>query len=256
MNYFGKNIKHLRTLKSYSQEYLAEELNLSRYQISSYEIDRNEPSIDILLKISNYFKLPVDILIKKDLSYSKESSFIDVGNQRVLFPILVDGNNENLIEIVPIEASAGYLNGYDDPEYIEQLQKFKLPFLPKGKHRAFPINGDSMLPTPNGAFVVCAFVEDINNLKNGTACILVTRNDGMTYKRITKQIENNTLLLTPDNTEYKPYEVPVDEILELWEYKCTINNQDIDERNINLNGVLKLFNELKIELEKIKKVAG
>ena len=256
MKYISKNISHLRKLRGFTQEQLAEELGINRSRIGSYEEARSEPSIETLIQISDCFNLPVDILIKKDLSYSKESSFIDVGNQRVLFPILVDGNNENLIEIVPIEASAGYLNGYDDPEYIVQLQKFKLPFLPKGKHRAFPINGDSMLPTPNGAFVVCEFVEDINNLKNGTACILVTRNDGMTYKRITKQIENNTLLLTPDNAEYKPYEVPVDEILELWEYKCTINNQDIDERNINLNGVLKLFNELKIELERIKKVAG
>lgn len=54
---------------------------------------------------------------------------------------MVDENNENLIEVVPVKATAGYLAGYDDPEYIEQLQKIKLPFLPTGKHRAFPIKG-------------------------------------------------------------------------------------------------------------------
>lgn len=256
MNIIAKNLRHLRTLKGLSQEYLSEEIKVTRAQITSYEASRTEPTINTLIKLSEYFKLPVDILVKKDLSSSKEHSFIDVGNQRVLFPIMVNENNDNLIEIVPIEASAGYLNGYDDPEYIEQLQRFKLPFLPTGKHRAFPIKGDSMLPTPNGAFVICEFVEDINNLKNGTACILVSKNDGMTYKRITKQIKNNTLLLTPDNSEYESYEIPVEEILELWEYKCIINNQDINQRDLNLNSILKLFNELKIELETLKKTAG
>ncbi|WP_159950883.1 XRE family transcriptional regulator [Polaribacter septentrionalilitoris] len=256
MKYISKNIRHLRKLRRLTQEQLADKLGIHRSRIGSYEEARSEPSIETLIGFSNYFNLPVDILIRKDLTYSDEYSHIDVGNQRVLFPIMVNEENENLIEIVPIEASAGYLNGYDDPEYIEQLQRFKLPFLPTGKHRAFPIKGDSMLPTPNGAFVVCEFVEDINNLKNGTACILVSRNDGITYKRITKQVKNNSLLLTPDNKEFKPYELPLEEILEIWEYKCTINNQDIDKRNLNLNGVLNLFNELKIELERIQKVVG
>ena len=256
MKNISKNIRHLRKLKGLTQEQLADKLKINRSRIGSYEEARSEPSIETLIHISECFSLPVDILIKKDLTLSKESSFIDVGNQRVLFPIMVNENNENLIEIVPIEATAGYLNGYDDPEYIEQLQRFKLPFLPTGKHRAFPIKGDSMLPTPNGAFVVCEFVEDINNLKNGTACIVVTRNEGMTYKRITKQVEKNTLLLTPDNKEYKPYEISVEEILELWEYKCTINNQDIDKRNINLNSILKLFNDLQIELESLKSLVS
>ena len=47
-------------------------------------------------------------------------------NERVLFPITVD--TENLIKIVSAKTSAGYLLGYDDPIYIEQLEKIKLPF--------------------------------------------------------------------------------------------------------------------------------
>ena len=92
--------------------------------------------------------------MKNDLRYAKDTSFIEVGNKRVLFPITVNEGNEDLIEIVPAQASAGYLLGYADPEYIEQLQKIKLPFLPTGTHRAFPIKGDSMLPVKDGSFVV------------------------------------------------------------------------------------------------------
>ena len=137
MNNLSKNIKHLRGLKKLTQESLAEELSVTRSRISSYEENRSSPTIDFLIDFSAYFRIPIDIIIKNDLTKAKDVSFIEVGNKRVLFPITVDHDNENLIEIIPSKASAGYLLGYDDPEYIEQLEKIKLPFLPTGKHRAF-----------------------------------------------------------------------------------------------------------------------
>lgn len=121
-------------------------MNVTRSRIGSYEEGRSAPTIEFLIHLSDYFKIPIDILLRNDLTKAQDTSFIEVGNKRVLFPIMVDENNENLIEVVPVKATAGYLAGYDDPEYIEQLQKIKLPFLPTGKHRAFPIKGDSMLP--------------------------------------------------------------------------------------------------------------
>ena len=130
MNFTSKNIQHLRSLKKLSQESLAEELKVSRSRISSYEEGRSMPSIEFLINISDYFKIPIDILLRNDLSKTKDFSFIELNNQRVLFPISVDSDNTNLIEIVAVKASAGYLEGYDDPEYIEDLEKIKLPFLP------------------------------------------------------------------------------------------------------------------------------
>ena len=126
--------------------------------------------------------MPVDVLIKNNLSSATEASFMEIGNQRVLFPIMVEADDDHLIEVIPEKASAGYLLGYNDPEYIEQLQKIKLPFLPTGKHRAFPIKGDSMLPMKDGAYVVGKFVDDFKNIKNGSSYVVVTANDGMTYK--------------------------------------------------------------------------
>ena len=154
MKIVSKNIKHLRTLKNFSQEGLAEELKVTRSRIGSYEENRSSPTLDFLIDFSNYFKIPIDILLKNDLTKTKDVSFIEVGEKRVLFPIIVDEHNENLIEVVSTKASAGYLLGYDDPEYIEQLEKIKLPFLPTGKHRAFPIKGDSMLPMKDNSYVV------------------------------------------------------------------------------------------------------
>jgi transcriptional regulator with XRE-family HTH domain len=139
MRNIQKNIKHLRSLKGFSQERFAEDLGWSRSMVGSYEEGRSEPPIDRLIDLSDYFRLPIDILVKNDLTQAKDTSFMQVGSQRLLFPITVDENNEELIEIIPTKASAGYLAGYADPEYIEQLEKIKLPFLPTGTHRAFPI---------------------------------------------------------------------------------------------------------------------
>ncbi len=257
MNYISKNIKHLRSLKKLSQEGLSEELKVSRSRIGSYEESRSAPTIEFLIKLSDYFKIPIDILLRNDLTKAKDFSFIELNNQRVLFPITVDNDNENLIEVVPVKASAGYLSGYDDPEYIEQLQKIKLPFLPTGKHRAFPIKGDSMLPMKDGAFVIGRFVENRSEITTGKTYVLITLNDGMVYKRVMNNIDfNGSLLLISDNKAYNDYSVPITEVLELWEFTCSINTQEYSEEELKISSILGMFNALGIELEALKKLTN
>ena len=250
------NIKHLRSLKKMSQERFADELGWSRSMVGSYEEGRSEPPIDRLIDLSDFFHIPIDILVKNDLRRAKDTSFIEIGNKRVLFPVTVNEDNEDLIEIVPAKASAGYLEGYADPEYIEQLQKIKLPFLPTGTHRAFPIKGDSMLPVKDGSFIVAKFVEDISDVKNGRTYIVLTKNDGLAYKRIYNHIEERqTLLLSSDNKIYKPYDVAIDEVLELWEFTCCINTQEYDEKELKLSSIMTMFQDLKVDLAAVQKMA-
>lgn len=254
MKIISKNIRHLRNLKGLTQESLAEELKVPRSRISSYEEGRSAPTIEMLIALSNYFKLPVDILVRNDLSKASNSSFIEIGNQRVLFPIMVDTENDNLIEVVPVKASAGYLAGYDDPEYIEQLDKIKLPFLPTGKHRAFPIKGDSMLPIKSGSYVVGRFIEDRCDIVSGKTYVLLTLDNGMVYKRVYNHIEEkNSLLLVSDNTAYEPYEVPIDEVLEIWAFTCSINTQEYDEQELKISSIINMFNSLGVELKALEK---
>lgn len=257
MNYLAKNVKHIRSLKNLTQEQFGDDLNVSRSRISSYEENRAIPPVDFLVSLSDYFKIPIDILIKNDLTRSQDDSFIEIGTHRVLFPITVDGTNEDLIEIVPVEASAGYLRGYSDPEYIEHLNKIKLPFLPTGTHRAFPIKGDSMLPVKSGSYIVAKFIEDVRYVKSGKTYIVLTLNDGIVYKRVYDNIEeHNTLLLVSDNKKYDPYHVPVDEVLELWEFTCAINTQEYDEHELKISSIATMFNQLGVELKSLEKMVN
>lgn len=254
MNYSTSNIRHLRSLKGLTQEQFAQKLNVSRSRISSYEENRAIPPIDFLVEISNFFSISLDILIKNDLSKVKDDAFINIGNERVLFPITINEANEELIEIIPQEASAGYLRGYTDPEYIEHLNKIKLPFLPTGTHRAFPIKGDSMLPVKSGSYIVARFIEDIRFIKSGKTYIILTLNDGIVYKRVFNKIdEHNMLLLSSDNKKYDPYYVPVTEILELWEFTCCINTQEYDEHELKISSIATMLNQLGVELKALEK---
>lgn len=253
MSYFAINFKYLRTLKGFSQEQMADELNITRSRVGSYEEARSEPPLDLLVKISDYYKLPIDALVKNNLTKVSDTSFINIGNHRILFPITVGEDNEDLIEIVPNKATAGYLNGYDDPEYIEQLEKIKLPFLPSGKHRTFPIKGDSMLPVRDGSYVVARFIEDIQDIKYGRTYIILTRNEGIVYKRVKAAEHAEMLALHSDNRNYQPYDIHKKDILELWEFTCCINTQEYDESELKISSIIQMFQELGVELEQLKK---
>ncbi|TNJ47262.1 LexA family transcriptional regulator [Tamlana fucoidanivorans] len=253
MKYIQTNIKHLRVLKKFSQERFAEELKWTRSMVGSYEEGRSEPPIDRLIELSNYFDIPIDILVKNDLRAATDTSFIEVGNKRVLFPITVNETDEDLIEIIPAKASAGYLHGYADPEYIEQLQKIKLPFLPTGTHRAFPISGDSMLPVKDGSFIVARFIDAITDIKNGRTYIVLTKEDGLVYKRVYDKIkEKGSLELHSDNKSYKPYNVKVEDVIELWEFTCCINTQEYSKDELKLSSIMRMLQDLNVELKLIK----
>lgn len=252
---FASNIKYLRNKKAWSQQALADYFDLTRGQVASYEDHRAEPSQQTLIKYSNFFKLPIDALIRHDLTMSKDDVYIDIGKNRVLFPVIINDDNEDSIEVIPIKASAGYLSGYDDPEYIAELPQMKLPFIPTGKHRAFPIKGDSMEPwVREGAFVVGKFVESPDYIRDGQTYIVVTHNEGLVYKRIYRNEQNkNVLIFKSDNAFYAPYEVRVEEVIELWEYTCKIDTQSYDNDDLNLQSIMQMMRSFQVELKDIKK---
>ena len=79
---------------------------------------------------------------------------------------MVSASNE--IHLVPVKAAAGYLAGYADPEFIDELNTFTLPMLAPGNYRAFEIVGDSMLPTPSGSVIVGEKIDNVEEVKQTT----------------------------------------------------------------------------------------
>lgn len=56
----GKNIQKIRKSNGYTQEKLAEEIEVPVRYISDIEQDKSKPSYEILIKICNIFKIGLD----------------------------------------------------------------------------------------------------------------------------------------------------------------------------------------------------
>lgn len=234
--HFAQNIKLLRKRRGRTQDDVAFALNMKRPTLSGYENDVAKPGIPQLIAFSDYFGISIDTLVKVDLSKLRDSelrqleSGYDVymkGSKLRVLTTTVDSHNEENIELVPEKAKAGYTRGFADPEFVRELPTFRLPFLSKErKYRTFQVSGDSMLPVPHGAWVTGEFVQDWYTLKDDDACIILTLDEGIIFKVIENRIkEEGKLTLISLNPVYKPYELPVVEIREIWKFTNYISSE-------------------------------
>ena len=161
MSQAGQNLKYLRKLRGWTQEEFAIKLGIKRSLIGAYEEERADPRLDVLEIVSELFKLSLDELLLKDVS-NTGNNYLSKRRQQKMMTV-----ERNLIHFVPVKATAGYLAGYADSEFIDELNTFTLPMLAGGNYRAFEIIGDSMMPTPSGSIIVGEKVEG-NTL---TVCI-------------------------------------------------------------------------------------
>lgn len=243
----------MRNQLSYSQQKIADDLVITRGRYAKYEDGASEPPLEILLRISRYFHVSIDLMASVDLRRIPLKEILELPDNRILLPITVDSSGKNKIEIVPHKASMGYLNGYSDPEYIENLQSITLSFLGPGKYRAFPADGDSMPPHKDGSYIIGRYVDQINDLKRGKGYVFITRNEGITYKKYAETVEDG-LKVTADNEFYEPYIIPYSDILEIWQYACSIATQEFKKEDFNLDNqtVINMFKELKKEVKALK----
>jgi transcriptional regulator with XRE-family HTH domain len=246
MSTAGKNLKYLRKLRGWTQEEFATKLQIKRSLLGAYEEERAEPRIDVLEMVGEMFKLTLDELLLKDLADTKGNYLAKRRAQK-----LAAGTNE--IQFVPVKAAAGYLAGYADPEFIDELNTFTLPMLAPGQYRAFEIVGDSMLPTPSGSIIVGEKVEDINDVKNNFTYIVVSRNEGIVYKRMMKNNRSkNKYTLVSDNPTYQPYQVNGEDILEVWKATMIIGKANA-QPHWNVNQLANVVNTLQEQVSYLKK---
>lgn len=60
---FNDRLKDLREDNDLTQEELSKKLNITRSALSNYEQGTREPSINLLIKIANYFNVTLDYLL-------------------------------------------------------------------------------------------------------------------------------------------------------------------------------------------------
>ena len=142
-------------------------------------------------------------MVRKDLQ-KEDYEIIRNKHMRVL-AITVDKDNNENIELVESKAQAGYLDNFNDPEFISELPKIYFPMIPEGTFRGFEIRGDSMLPMEPGNIVICSYVENISDIKDDKTYVVISMEGGIVYKRLKVMKNQNSLLMISDNTAYEPY---------------------------------------------------
>jgi transcriptional regulator with XRE-family HTH domain len=250
MSIFSENIRFLRTKRKATQQETADAVLLSRVRYSKYEDGRSEPPYEVLIQISKYFNLSIDLLLTVDIRKYPLEDILHLPDNRIVLPVIIDREGNNYIEIVTQKASMGYLSGYSDPEYIESLQQISLPFLTNGKYRAFPALGDSMPPFKDGSYIIGKYVENIEDLKPNKSYIFVTLNDGISYKRF-KQRKKRAVTVAADNSFYKPYDIPLGEIVEIWQYASGIFPEDFEPDHYENYNLQDMFLEIRKEIRNL-----
>jgi transcriptional regulator with XRE-family HTH domain len=184
--YLNQNLKSLRVINGLSQGELGKKLGCSRDNIASYERG-TEPKLDVLLKIVNYFHIPLDNLVNDDLTdytiheistfkLDKEGRFRYntfrngktesdiIENEGEVFKLRTDRDIENqLIPLYNIEASAGLVDLFQTHNEKNVIDTIKIPNLPKCDGAIF-ITGDSMYPLlKSGDIVAYKEIQDFKN---------------------------------------------------------------------------------------------
>ena len=107
-----------------------------------------------------------------------------------------------------------------------------------------------MPPHEDTSIIVAEYIETLAKAKINKTYILLTRSEGMVYKRLNKILDDG-IIVESDNELYAPYTIPDSEILEMWEYRFDMGRSDKKPAKQE-SDVIKMFRELKRELSELK----
>jgi transcriptional regulator with XRE-family HTH domain len=252
----SRNIRHLRRKYQFTQEEMARKLGIKRSLLGAYEEDRANPRLDVLVKAAEIFNMSVDQLVSDSLvdapsestanqpssaaPRSSESpsranlSQTSTYRRHKISESLDKGKASSLqsvqaLRLVPAEEFDRYFYEAVDEAYLEKLPLLRIPGLPPSNmpYRAFEVEDDSMSPVEKGAVVVARQEEKIQQIKDGKLYVLVTRTDGVIFRRVYNHIrKSGELLLEALNPAFTQQQLSVmGREVEAWEVLLYISSQ-------------------------------
>ena len=109
-----------------------------------------------------------------------------------------------------------------------------------------------MLPTASGSVIVGEKVDNLDDVKNNQTYIVISRNEGIVYKRLMKNPKAKAkLTLISDNPSYQPYVVNAADVLELWKASLVIAKANTQQR-WDVNQLANLVNNLQEQVSTLK----
>jgi DNA-binding XRE family transcriptional regulator len=153
-------------------------------------------------------------------------------NEDTQFVEISQGRYRMKVKLVPEYAYAGYLSGYADPEFLEELPVHEVIVnqIHRGKYQAFEIAGDSMddgsiKSIPDGTIVTGREIQRqhwVNKLHTHRwpNFIFVHKSEGIVCKQIAHQDLITGILtlrsINPDRETYPDFDVQMDDLLQIF----------------------------------------
>nr|DAI75226.1 MAG TPA: Repressor protein CI [Caudoviricetes sp.] len=174
MSEIGKKIAYFRKEKNLTQTDLANILGITKQTIIKYEAGKTSIPVDTLLKISNFFNVPIEIFFYEDFTNSKE----------------IKNNNTIKIPVIPI----AYSDMTNIPSVIDW---YEFPVsLSKNADYATIQDNNSMEPKIYEDDLI--LIKKTNELENENIG-LFKLNGKIICKRFYKNLITNEILLKSDN---------------------------------------------------------
>lgn len=156
------------------------------------------------------------------------------------------------MEWVSRQVGSEYLTSYAYPDFLKQLPQLTVPGLPPGKYRAFQTENDFPIEE---ASVVGAYVNNWYDIRDGQHYLVVVHKQGILYRRLYNQVKTKgSLLLVSDMPGISSLEVPIKDVLEIWECRAFVGYKMPEPRpSVPLDGLSMLVQEMQRELDRLKK---
>ena len=210
---FSERLRQLRTKRGWSQQVLANQLNISKSSINMYERGEREPGIELLETVADLFNVDMDYLIGRS----------DIPNKHPIFENTLSTNTTNksdyshIHNVIPLPISQKQVPLYDgiacgEPKFADSRMADMIN-LPEGVSADFAIvcHGDSMinLRIKDGDIV---FIRDQQDVDDGEVAAVLIEDDATLKKVYHKP---NGLLLMPANENYEPQIYTPDQLLNI-----------------------------------------
>lgn len=212
MSIIGINIKKIRSVKGLNQTDFAKLFGLTRANIGSYEELRAEPKIDTIIKISTYYKLPIDKLVRKELTVNEISNFTALNE-------LVINKVEKKADLIFVAKE--YLEVFpskkQDKKFLRQLPRMVFPYGVHKMEKRVLFNDGNELFFNNEGFIHgdLLFLERVSPSVNGEGNLSVVFDDKSIYKGLVG-FDGDNINISPLNPNLPEVTVANTKKVEIW----------------------------------------
>lgn len=162
-------------------------------------------------------------------------------------PTVEAARTQQVIQWVKAAQANDYARQHENQNYLNTLPVFQLPTLPSGHYRAFEAGNDFSLP---GALLVGTFVRNWYEIKDGNVYVFLVKNQGVLIRRPVNLVKARGVLLLKADVENVPeLDVPIGDVLEVWEAKAFVS-QTLPPAALSYPKLKKILGALKEELDR------